>query len=77
MFNIQEGQTSHSKKFNCDQHVFKIQFNEINLTFGEGQSEITRMFTEVHQKLLSLLKNDNDKIRITFLHSSFDHPIGN
>ena len=41
MFNTQEGQTSHSKKFNCDQHVYKIQFNEINLTFGEGQSEIT------------------------------------
>lgn len=76
MYSIDCSGVSYSRKFKCSQHVYNVKFNDTKLTFGQGQNQITNMFTEIHEQLLYLLTNNYDKIRITFIHNSFDHPIG-
>lgn len=76
MYTITQTSESNCKKFNCKQKVLEITFGEVTKTFGEAQYEIAQMFTDLHEKLLSMVQN-NDYARITFLHKDFEHPIGN
>ncbi len=75
MYTITQTSESNCKKFNCKQHVLEIAFGEVNKTFGEAQQEISQMFIDLHEKLLTLVQN-NDYARITFIHNDFEHPIG-
>ena len=72
---VVETSTGNCKKFNCEQHMIEINFNQSNKTFSEAKEDITNMFIEIHSKMNSLMKN-NDKVRITFFHDEFREPIG-
>lgn len=75
MYTITNSFNSRCQKFNCDQKVFNINFNNVNKTFEEAQQEITQLFVDLHSKFASLM-NEKDYIRVTFLHDEFDRPVG-
>ena len=75
MLKIVKNAETHCKKFNCKQHVFDIEFNRSDLTFGQAHAEINKFFSDLHIEFESLM-NENDYARITFLHKDFEHPIG-
>ena len=73
--NIVSSNVGNCKKFNCSQHVFEINFQESNSTFGESNTKINELFSDIHIKIVELM-NDGDYARIIFIHDDLDHPIG-
>ena len=73
--NIVSSNVGNCKKFNCSQHVFEINFQESNSTFGESNTKINELFSNIHIKTVELM-NDGDYARIIFIHDDLDHPIG-
>ena len=74
--NIVSSHTGNCKKFDCSQHVFEINFEESNTTFGESNTKINELFSNIHIIKIVELINDSDYARIIFIHDDLDHPIG-
>ena len=53
MYYITSSSAGQCKKFNCSQHTFNINFNNVNKTFSQAQNEIAQLFTDLHLKFLS------------------------
>ncbi len=74
-FTISSENNSYCKKFKCAQHTYKIRFNNIEKSFGNAQNEIQSLFTQLHNKFVSMM-GPKDYIRIVFFHNDFDRPVG-
>lgn len=73
--NIEEHQVAECILFNCKQINYKVTFSNCLKTFEQAQDEINNMFINLHNKFISKLKNNNDLIRISFHHDSFDRRV--
>ena len=73
-YKVESEMKNFSRKFDCEQTLFKISFPIILKTFEDGLTEINQLFQDLHQQFIDTLK-PREIIRIVFSHTSFQTPV--